>query len=143
MLSGEICLRFCSVLCAVACLFGFSGFAMWLWLQNDVSVLCGTMRRGVSVCHLIIHGFDVRGVFGNLKFGIFKDFLWDNKAGESVVYSIIGTMFLNILALHFAAIKLACKMACIFGFVLGVVWVWGCVGRVVREEVVGHLGVLV
>jgi len=53
-------------------------------------------------------------------------------------------MVANLLALYLAAIRLTCNMACIFGFVFGVnAWVWGSVGMVVLEEVVGRLGVLV
>ena len=65
--------------------------------------------------------------------------------GNPFFCSMIGTMFANLLALYLAAMRLTCNMACIFGFVLGVgAWVWGCVGRVIREEVVvGRLGVLV
>ena len=64
--------------------------------------------------------------------------------GKPFLWSIIGTMFANLFALYLAAMRLTCKMAWIFGFVFGVrVLVGGCVGRIVRGEVVGRLGVLV
>ena len=64
--------------------------------------------------------------------------------GKPFLCSIIGTMFANLFALYLAAMRLTCKMAWIFGFVFGVrVLVGGCVGRIVRGEVVGRLGVLV
>jgi len=58
---------------------------------------------------------------------------------------MIGTMFANFFALYLAAMRATCKMACIFGFVLGVnvLLNWGGGGRVVLEVDAGRLGVLV
>lgn len=59
--------------------------AWFLWVYVEAVVA----KRGVCVlwnnearcvCQLIIHGFGVRGVFGNVKIVVFKDFLWGNAA---------------------------------------------------------------
>lgn len=96
---------FC-VLCGVACLCGFLGFALRLWLQNEVPVLCSTMRLGVCVaphfpwfwrireskdcCHQISSGTTMLGnqFFCNMIGPMFANFLLYFVAMRHVYYGL-------------------------------------------------------